>query len=46
MTSHIRIRPSALVIQNEAVLLVEYHSEQRGIIYYIPGGGAEAADIN
>ncbi|MGM0884050.1 MAG: NUDIX domain-containing protein [Bacillota bacterium] len=41
MTSHIRIRPSALIIRNDLILLIECYSEKRGVHYFIPGGGSE-----
>lgn len=44
MAFHIRIRPTALIIQDDAVLLVEY-SDHRGIHYYLPGGGAEPGEM-
>ena len=44
MTSHIRIRPSALIIREEAILLVEYRSDKRGLHYFLPGGGAEPGE--
>ncbi|UOE58654.1 NUDIX domain-containing protein [Priestia filamentosa] len=36
----IRVRGSALIIENEAVLLVEFHDEN-GLHYNLPGGGVE-----
>lgn len=44
MTYHIRIRPSALIIREGAILLVEYHSDKRGQHYYLPRGGAEPGE--
>lgn len=41
---HIRVRPSALVIHNDAILLVEYNSKKRGIHYFLPGGGADPGE--
>lgn len=43
MTYHIRVRPTALVFQNEHVLLVEYVDEN-GLHYNLPGGGAEPGE--
>jgi len=44
VTYHIRIRPSALIIREEALLLVEYRTDERGLHYYLPGGGAESGE--
>ncbi|MEK6992550.1 NUDIX domain-containing protein [Paenibacillus sp. FSL K6-1566] len=43
MSYHIRVRPTALVIQEERILLVEY-SDENGIHYNLPGGGAEPGE--
>ncbi|GGD55829.1 NUDIX domain-containing protein [Paenibacillus nasutitermitis] len=43
MTYHIRVRPTALIIEHEAVLLVEYEDEE-GVHYNLPGGGAEPGE--
>lgn len=43
MTYHIRVRPTALVLQDEHVLLVEYVDEN-GLHYNLPGGGAEPGE--
>ncbi len=43
MSFHIRIRPTALIIQDNAILLVEYKDEN-GIHYNLPGGGAEPGE--
>jgi 8-oxo-dGTP diphosphatase len=40
---HIRVRPTALIIENGSVLLVEYF-DHRGIHYFLPGGGAEPGE--
>ncbi|MED4072251.1 NUDIX domain-containing protein [Priestia endophytica] len=39
----IRVRGSALIIKNEAVLLVEFHDEN-GLHYNLPGGGVEQGE--
>ncbi|RAS78604.1 NUDIX domain-containing protein [Priestia endophytica] len=39
----IRVRGSALIIENEAVLLVEFHDEN-GLHYNLPGGGVEQGE--
>ena len=44
MNFHIRVRPSALVIRDNEILLVEYNSNKRGIHYYLPGGGAHSGE--
>ncbi|MFE5317802.1 NUDIX domain-containing protein [Paenibacillus sp. NPDC056579] len=44
MTFHIRIRPTALILEQNSVLLIEYQSEQRGTYYFVPGGGAEPGE--
>ncbi|MGE7218831.1 NUDIX domain-containing protein [Priestia koreensis] len=36
----IRVRSSALIIENESILLVEFHDEN-GLHYNLPGGGVE-----
>ena len=41
MTYPIRVRASALIIQNDAILLVEFRDEN-GLHYNLPGGGVEA----
>jgi 8-oxo-dGTP diphosphatase len=40
--SHIRIRPTALIIKDNSILLVEY--DDNGIHYNLPGGGAEPGE--
>jgi 8-oxo-dGTP diphosphatase len=40
--SHIRIRPTALIIKDNSILLVEY--DDNGIHYNLPGGGAESGE--
>ena len=40
MTYPIRVRASALIIQNDAILLVEFDDEN-GLHYNLPGGGVE-----
>ncbi|HET7628566.1 MAG TPA: NUDIX domain-containing protein [Bacillales bacterium] len=39
---HIRIRPTALIVQDGKVLLIEY--DDNGIHYNLPGGGAEPGE--
>jgi len=39
----IRVKGSALIIENEAVLLVEFHDEN-GLHYNLPGGGVEQGE--
>lgn len=43
MNYHIRVRATALIIQEDAVLLVEY-DDKNGIHYNLPGGGAEPGE--
>ncbi|MNN05188.1 bifunctional nicotinamide mononucleotide adenylyltransferase/ADP-ribose pyrophosphatase [compost metagenome] len=43
MSYHIRVRPTALVVQDEQILLVEYQ-DKYGIHYNLPGGGAEPGE--
>ncbi|CAM3642771.1 NUDIX domain-containing protein [Marinicrinis lubricantis] len=43
MTYHVRVRPTALIIENDSMLLVEYKDEE-GIHYNLPGGGAEPGE--
>lgn len=43
MTYHIRVRPTALIIVDSCVLLVEY-KDDNGIHYNLPGGGAEPGE--
>jgi ADP-ribose pyrophosphatase YjhB (NUDIX family) len=40
---HIRVRPTALILRDEHVLLVEY-SDEAGLHYNLPGGGAEPGE--
>jgi 8-oxo-dGTP pyrophosphatase MutT (NUDIX family) len=40
---HIRVRPTALVIQDDRVLCIEYKDEV-GVHYNLPGGGAEPGE--
>ncbi|OPA73789.1 NUDIX hydrolase [Paenibacillus selenitireducens] len=40
---HIRVRPTALVIQDNRVLCIEYKDEA-GVHYNLPGGGAEPGE--
>ena len=44
MTYHIRVRPTALVFQNEHVLLVEYVDEN-GLHYNLPGAAEPGESI-
>lgn len=43
MSYHIRVRPTALIIQDDKVLLIEYE-DKFGIHYNLPGGGAEEGE--
>ncbi|SFS74727.1 NUDIX domain-containing protein [Paenibacillus sp. BC26] len=43
MSFPIRVRPTALIIQNHHVLLIEY-SEHDRLHYNLPGGGAEPGE--
>jgi len=40
--SHVRIRCTALIIENDSILLIEY--DERGIHYNLPGGGLEPGE--
>ena len=40
MTSHIRVRACALIMENESILLVEFQ-DRNGVHYNLPGGGVE-----
>lgn len=40
--SHVRIRCTALIIENDSILLVEY--DDNGIHYNLPGGGLEPGE--
>ncbi|TLS52206.1 NUDIX domain-containing protein [Paenibacillus antri] len=40
--SHIRVRPTALIIKDNSILLIEY--EDNGVHYNLPGGGAEPGE--
>ncbi|WP_433942807.1 NUDIX domain-containing protein [Paenibacillus sp. SN-8-1] len=42
LLSHIRVRPTALIIKNNSILLVEYC--ENGTHYNLPGGGAEPGE--
>lgn len=43
MTYPIRVRASALIVQNNAILLVEFNDEN-GLHYNLPGGGIETGE--
>ena len=43
MTYPIRVRASALIVQNESILLVEFQDEN-GLHNNLPGGGVEAGE--
>lgn len=43
MSFHIRVRPTALIIKNDCILLVEY-MDNDGVHYHLPGGGAEPGE--
>jgi len=43
MSFHIRVRPTALIIKDERVLMIEYTDEE-GTHYNLPGGGAEPGE--
>ncbi|MCR8644390.1 NUDIX domain-containing protein [Paenibacillus sp. N1-5-1-14] len=45
MSFPIRVRPTALIIENDAVLLVEYDNLEKGKHYFLPGGGAEEGEV-
>jgi len=40
---HMRVRPTALILKDEHVLLIEYRDEH-GVHYNLPGGGAEPGE--
>lgn len=45
MSSHIRIRPTALVIKDNRVLMIEYKESGNPFVHYnLPGGGAEPGE--
>jgi len=41
MSSHIRVRAGAIIIENNEILLTVYNDPIRGIVYDFPAGGAE-----
>jgi len=43
MGFHIRVRPTALILKNDCILLVEYVDEN-GVHFNLPGGGAEPGE--
>ncbi|MDF2722450.1 MAG: hydrolase [Paenibacillus sp.] len=43
MSTHIRVRPTALIVKEDSILLVEY-SDEHGLHYNLPGGGAEPGE--
>ena len=43
MSFHIRVRPTALIIRDEQILMIEYKDED-GTHYNLPGGGAEPGE--
>ena len=43
MTYPIRLRSSALILEHDAVLLIEFNDEN-GVHYNLPGGGVEAGE--
>ncbi|MFF2288958.1 NUDIX domain-containing protein [Peribacillus butanolivorans] len=43
MTYHIRVRASALIIQDESILLVEF-TDENGVHYNLPGGGVDPGE--
>lgn len=40
MLYNIRVRPTALIVKDNSILLIEYKDEN-GTHYNLPGGGAE-----
>ncbi|EIT86191.1 NUDIX hydrolase [Fictibacillus macauensis ZFHKF-1] len=44
MLSHIRVRAGALIMQDEALLMVKYDHPTRGVFYDFPAGGAEPGE--
>jgi 8-oxo-dGTP diphosphatase len=44
MASHIRIRPTALILNEDHVLLIEYSENPNDLHYNLPGGGAEPGE--
>ncbi|GBF76143.1 NUDIX hydrolase [Paenibacillus sp. 598K] len=42
--AHIRVRACALIIENDAILLVEFDDETTGLHYNLPAGGAEPGE--
>lgn len=43
MPYHIRVRPTALIMRDDSILLCEYTDEE-GVHYNLPGGGAEPGE--
>lgn len=43
MAYHVRVRPSALIMDQDSILMIEYRDEQ-GLHYNLPGGGAEPGE--
>ncbi len=44
ISSHIRIRPTALIIEDNHVLLIEYNENPEKLHYNLPGGGSEPGE--
>ncbi|MFC0190176.1 NUDIX domain-containing protein [Fictibacillus aquaticus] len=44
MNFHIRVRACALIIKENAVLLVEFDSKRNGLHYNLPAGGVEPGE--
>ncbi|WP_404462650.1 NUDIX domain-containing protein [Sutcliffiella horikoshii] len=43
MSFHIRVRAGALIIQDDSILLIEFHDEN-GLHYNLPAGGTEPGE--
>ncbi|NMH74774.1 NUDIX domain-containing protein [Bacillus sp. RO2] len=43
MSFHMRVRAGALIIQNDSILLIEFH-DKNGVHYNLPAGGTEQGE--
>ena len=41
MSFHIRVRAGAIIIEDNQILVTEYHDPNRGVLYDFPAGGVE-----
>lgn len=44
MSQEFRVRASALIVENDDILLIQYYTDSTGVHYNLPGGGVDPGE--